>query len=373
VKKLVIAVVMCLAAASADAAFGQSGRVGWDGTWVGGWENGTGVQLLFAGETLIGFYFREDYKELVQPTVMTDGGRTFAWDKGEANLIRTPNGGTLLVVHERGKPEVSIPLKRDDAVFERLGDAPNAADVAAIEIGGEAEFGVVGHLDRVRLALEAVERSVGPPMACRSGCGGLRDTREPNPDLRALAGRDRTACAATGQRARTWPQWRERHQSCDRAAGAARQAGQGQRYRPWREQRLSQDPAKLQRPGEALPDGPATFDEFSDLIEEVRFARDSPLEGAVSSEPVSAHPNSLLAGKIQGISSIRGSVARQRQSKASLNQCLTSQFPTHLNREFFWALQGIKSDYLGTFRPEQGILLWPTIGKRPFLARLVVS
>ena len=60
---------------------------------------------------------------------------------------------------------------------------------------------------------------------------------------------------------------------------------------------------------------------------------------------------------------------RQRQSKASLNQCLTSQFPTHLNREFFWALQGIKSDYLGTFRPEQGILLWPTIGRLPRTAR----
>ena len=32
----------------------------------------------------------------------------------------------------------------DDAVFERLGDAPDAADVAAVEIGGEAELGVVG-------------------------------------------------------------------------------------------------------------------------------------------------------------------------------------------------------------------------------------
>ena len=26
----------------------------------------------------------------------------------------------------------------DDAVFERLGDAPDAADIAAVEIGGEA-------------------------------------------------------------------------------------------------------------------------------------------------------------------------------------------------------------------------------------------
>jgi hypothetical protein len=37
----------------------------------------------------------------------------------------------------------------------------------------------------------------------------------------------------------------------------------------------------------------------------VRFAVDSLLEGAVTSEPVSEARNSLLAGKIQGISSIR--------------------------------------------------------------------
>jgi hypothetical protein len=112
VKKLVVAVVMCLIAASTEAAFGQSGRVGWDGR-VGGWDKGTGVQLIFAGETLIGFYFRDDYEEILRSTVAADGGRSFAWDKGEASLTRTPNGGTRLVVHERGKPEVSIPLKRE--------------------------------------------------------------------------------------------------------------------------------------------------------------------------------------------------------------------------------------------------------------------
>jgi hypothetical protein len=73
-------------------------------------------------------------------------------------------------------------------------------------------------------------------------------------------------------------------------------------------------------------------------------------------------PNSLLAGKIQGISSIRGSVARQRWLKRASNQCLTDQFPTHPNREFFAALQGIKSDDQGNFRPDQG--------KRP-LARVL--
>src|ERR1700731_479086 len=42
----------------------------------------------------------------------------------------------------------------DDAVFERLGDPPDAADVAAVEIGGETEFGVVRHADRLVLGFE---------------------------------------------------------------------------------------------------------------------------------------------------------------------------------------------------------------------------
>jgi hypothetical protein len=66
----------------------------------------------------------------------------------------------------------------DDAVFERLGDPPDAADVAAVEIGGDPSLGApsltlprgrgregwgnVGHLDCVCLALEAVERGDGP-------------------------------------------------------------------------------------------------------------------------------------------------------------------------------------------------------------------
>ena len=89
----------------------------------------------------------------------------------------------------------------------------------------------------------------------------------------------------------------------------------------------------------------------------VRFARDSPLEGGVSCELVSEMPNSLLAGKIQGNSPIRGLAAPERQRKRARNQFLTGQFPTHPNREFFAALQGIKSGDQGNFRPDQGIPL----------------
>src|SRR5690349_64503 len=45
----------------------------------------------------------------------------------------------------------------DDAVLERLGDAPHAVEVAPVEVRREAEFGVVGEADRVFFVLEAEE------------------------------------------------------------------------------------------------------------------------------------------------------------------------------------------------------------------------
>src|SRR5271154_4358733 len=46
----------------------------------------------------------------------------------------------------------------DDAVFQPLGNPEHAADVARVEIGRQAEFGVVGHADRIVLGLEAEDR-----------------------------------------------------------------------------------------------------------------------------------------------------------------------------------------------------------------------
>jgi hypothetical protein len=112
VKKLIVAVMVCLIALPPTAHSAvRTGRVGWHLDRRR--DRDAGIQVIFAGETLIGFYFRDDYKELLRSTVAAGRGRTFAWDKDEASLTRTPNGGTMLVVHERGKPEVSIPLKRD--------------------------------------------------------------------------------------------------------------------------------------------------------------------------------------------------------------------------------------------------------------------
>src|ERR1700730_1110163 len=71
----------------------------------------------------------------------------------DAAFLHAAKGGDL------GRDDALVDA--DDAVFERFGDAPNAADVAAVEIGGEAELGIVGHPDRLILALEPVERGDG--------------------------------------------------------------------------------------------------------------------------------------------------------------------------------------------------------------------
>ena len=53
----------------------------------------------------------------------------------------------------------------------------------------------------------------------------------------------------------------------------------------------------------------------------------------------------------------RGATAPAGKGPFSDDRFLTSQFPTHPNREFFAALQGIKSGDQGSFRRDQGIPL----------------
>jgi hypothetical protein len=67
----------------------------------------------------------------------------------------------------------------------------------------------------------------------------------------------------------------------------------------------------------------------------IRFAPDSPLEEAVSSEPVSESQNSLLAGKIQGILFFRASEAHHLPEMQQQSQGVMAEFPTDRNRELF--------------------------------------
>src|SRR5690606_22556255 len=49
-------------------------------------------------------------------------------------------------------------IDADDAVLERLGHPPDAADITGVEVGREAEFGGIGHGDALGLGREAEQR-----------------------------------------------------------------------------------------------------------------------------------------------------------------------------------------------------------------------
>src|SRR5205807_8949150 len=69
----------------------------------------------------------------------------------EAGFLHAAKGGDF------GGDEAAVDAH--DAVFKRFGNAPDAGDVAAVEIGGETEFGIVGEGDGFRFGFEAEERS----------------------------------------------------------------------------------------------------------------------------------------------------------------------------------------------------------------------
>jgi hypothetical protein len=71
------------------------------------------------------------------------------------------------------------------------------------------------------------------------------------------------------------------------------------------------------------------------------FVDDSPLEEAVSSEPVSESPKFPASSELTGIFGDWGSSAPEMLPNSHFDQCLAGYFPTHPNREIFGGLQGI--------------------------------
>ena len=65
----------------------------------------------------------------------------------EAGGFHAAEGGDL------GRDDALVDA--DDAVFQGFRDAEDAPDIAGVEIGREAEFGVIGELDRLFLGFEA--------------------------------------------------------------------------------------------------------------------------------------------------------------------------------------------------------------------------
>lgn len=101
---LAIALVAALAVAAPAFADPDAAHP-WDATWVGGWDDGgDGVQLIVAGNAVVGFYFHGDYIADAAGALAEDGTLTVTWTGGAATLRR--EGPTAaLTIRETGKPE----------------------------------------------------------------------------------------------------------------------------------------------------------------------------------------------------------------------------------------------------------------------------
>ena len=105
--------VLAAVVAAAMAGAARAERVGWDGTWVGGWDKDAGVQLIFAGNTFIGLYWRSDYLHDPKAEPMADGSVRIVWPGAEAILTRTGEKTARFVVRERGRPDITVELTRE--------------------------------------------------------------------------------------------------------------------------------------------------------------------------------------------------------------------------------------------------------------------
>ncbi len=88
-------------------------RSGWDGTWVGNWANGNGAQIIFAGNELIGLYWRGDYLADTHSAVSPAGVVTITWPSGSATLTRDSETTAHIVIREPGKTDTAFALKRE--------------------------------------------------------------------------------------------------------------------------------------------------------------------------------------------------------------------------------------------------------------------
>jgi hypothetical protein len=75
----------------------------WDASWAGGFEDGgDGVQLIVAGNEVIGFYFHGDYIDVTQnDAIAADGSLSFSWTHGHATL-RLNGEERSIAIHEDG-------------------------------------------------------------------------------------------------------------------------------------------------------------------------------------------------------------------------------------------------------------------------------
>jgi hypothetical protein len=106
---VVVATALAVAApASADDAHP------WDASWFGGFgTNAEGVQIIVAGDDVIGFFFGGDYVDVSQSEpIASDGSLTFTWHGGTATLS-AKGEDRIITIRQSGAADRVIPLTRD--------------------------------------------------------------------------------------------------------------------------------------------------------------------------------------------------------------------------------------------------------------------
>ena len=90
----------------------------WNGTWVGNWDNnGDGVQIIMAGNTAAGLFWRGDYVPDELHASVSGGTLTITWgpagNTSSAILTRESASTAHVVMHEPGRGIVEFSVRLD--------------------------------------------------------------------------------------------------------------------------------------------------------------------------------------------------------------------------------------------------------------------
>jgi hypothetical protein len=93
----------------------QTASANWDGTWSGGWDKGTGTQVIIANNGVIGFVWGGNYRPVTNSAATSDGkSLKFSWANGNADLSRLkPADEAQITIRESGKPPVVVKVERE--------------------------------------------------------------------------------------------------------------------------------------------------------------------------------------------------------------------------------------------------------------------
>ena len=106
-----VSILLMLLFANAGVGFAQ--QVNWNGTWVGNWQTGHGIQVIFAGNDLIGVYWHDNYVETAASASADGLTMTISWSGVRAVLTRDGPEAAHIVIHETGRPDTAFALTRD--------------------------------------------------------------------------------------------------------------------------------------------------------------------------------------------------------------------------------------------------------------------